>query len=214
MALHNKDKNRGSERPENMEAVTPTELEDLRLARKAVTDRKTAEVVMDRLAPRVRHTVRLLVGRDDEIEDLTHNCLLAIWENLAKYKGTGPLEAWAGQLTYRVLMRQLKRKRRNERTVSLVPEDRGISSANPEGSVASKGMMDRLEEHLQRLPDKRRRALVLRVLYGYSVSEVAQMTEAPLNTVRDRIRVGLKELRTSIVGDPASAELFGRKRGG
>jgi hypothetical protein len=33
-----------------------------------------------------------------------------------------------------------------------------------------------------------------------------------VNTVRDRIRVGLKELRQSIARDPASAELMGRKK--
>ena len=76
------------------------------------------------------------------------------------------------------------------------------------------GDLPYLEQHLAKLPDKRRSALVLRVLYGYSVAEVAEMTDAPLNTVRDRIRVGLRELRSSIVADPASAELFGRKRGG
>lgn len=214
MTLHHKDSNRESADAREKDEASPIELEDVKLSRKAATDEDAAREVMERLAPRVRHTVRLLVGRDDELEDLTHGCLLAIWENLSKFKGTGPLEAWAGQLTYRVLMRQLKRKRRTERTVALVPEDRGISEATPEGTVARKGMMDKLEQHLAKLPDKRRSALVLRVLYGYSVAEVAEMTEAPLNTVRDRIRVGLRELRASIVGDPASAELFGRKRGG
>jgi len=197
--------------PEETASVTPTELEDLRLARRAVGDRQAARELFERLGPRLMHMVRLLVGRDEELEDLTHGCLLAILENLGKYKGTGPLEAWAGQLSYRVLMRQLKRKRRNERTMALVPEEAGVSSSNPERTVARKGLMERLELHLDAIPEKRRAALVLRVLYGYSVAEVARLTDTPINTVRDRIRVGLKELRTGITQDPASAELFGRR---
>lgn len=189
-------------------------LDDVRLARKAIDDREAATELLERLGPRVRHTVWLLVGRGEEIEDLTNSCLLAILENLGKFKGTGPLEAWAGQLTYRVLMRLLKRKRRADRTLTLVPEETGVATTNPEVETARKGIADRLMWHMSKLPEKRRHTLVLRLAYGYSVAEVAALTDAPVNTVRDRIRVGLKELRQSIARDPASAELMGRMKGG
>ena len=69
-------------------------------------------------------------------------------------------------------------------------------------------------KHLSKLPEKRRHTLVLRLAYGYSVAEVAAITDAPVNTVRDRIRVGLKELRQSIARDPAADELMGGKHRG
>jgi len=189
-------------------------LEDLELARAALRDRAAAQRLLVRLGPRVQHTVRLLVGRDQEVEDLVHGCLLAILENLRRYRGTGTLEAWAGQLTYRVLMRQLKKKRRNERTVALVTEDLGTDFADPEKETARLGVKGRLAEHMAALSDKRREALVLRVAYGYSVAEVAEMMDVPANTVRDRIRTGLKDLRRSISRDPAARELFGRRTDG
>ena len=194
--------------------MTQTALEDLKLAKQAQQDRRAAEAVVKRLGPRVRHTVWLLVGPDDEAEDLINSCLLAILENLKNFKGTGSLEAWSGQLTYRVLMRLLKRRRRSERTVTLVDEDGGISHSNPERETASQGAMDGLGKLLEKLPPKRRDTLVLRLLYGYSVAEVAALTDAPVNTVRDRIRVGLKELRQGIARDPVTRELLGRKRSG
>lgn len=187
-------------------------LEDLRLARAAMADRDAARRLIERIGPRIHHTVRLIVGRDDEIEDFTNACLLTVLESLGKYRGTGPLEAWAGQLTYRVLMRQLKRKRRSERTVSLVAEETGVFSTTPEREVARRKRQDVWAAHLARLPDKRRETLVLRLVYGYSVAEVAELTGAPLNTVRDRIRVGLKELRRSLAEDPAATELLGGAR--
>jgi len=187
-------------------------LDDLRIARDATADRDAARRLLERIGPRVRQTVRLLVGRDDEIEDYTHTCFLAILENLGKYKGTGPLEAWAGQLTYRVLMRQLKRRRRSERIVTLVAEETGTVTATPEREAARHSRADVWSAHLRKLPDKRRETLVLRLVYGYSVAEVAELTQAPLNTVRDRIRVGLKELRQSLAADPAAVEMLGRAR--
>ena len=210
MSGHHKD-----EHPESAAERSETNVgsaDDLRIARDATVDRDAARRLLERIGPRVRHTVRLLVGRDDELEDYTHACFLAILENLGKYKGTGPLEAWAGQLTYRVLMRQLKRRRRSERTVTLVAEDTGVASTTPEREVARRSRNDLWAAHLRKLPDKRRDTLVLRLVYGYSVAEVAQLTDAPLNTVRDRIRVGLKELRQSLAADPEALELLGRDR--
>lgn len=212
--MHLGDESKGRRRSAGDRAADTPHLDDVRLARRAIDDRDAAQELLERLGPRVRHTVWLLVGRSEEIEDLTHACLLAILENLGKYKGTGPLEAWAGQLTYRVLMRLLKRKRRSDRTLTLVPEEIGVATENPEVETQRKGIADRLSWHMSKLPEKRRQTLVLRLAYGYSVAEVAAITGAPVNTVRDRIRVGLKELRQSIARDPASAELMGRKSGG
>lgn len=212
--MHLPGNSRGRGGNEGGSPVTQTALDDLKLAREAQRNRQAAEALIKRLGPRVRHTVWLLVGPDNEAEDLINSCLLAILENLPNFKGTGSLEAWSGQLTYRVLMRLLKRRRRSERTVALVEEDGGISLSNPEREAASRGALDGLGKLLDKLPAKRRDTLVLRLLYGYSVAEVAALTDAPVNTVRDRIRVGLKELRQGIARDPATRELLGRKQRG
>jgi RNA polymerase sigma-70 factor (ECF subfamily) len=177
-------------------------LEDIKLARSAKNDRKAAESIIKRLAPRVQQAVYLAVGYDQEADDLINICLIQILENLNHYKGVGPLEAWAGRLTYRVLMRQLSRRRRSERTVSLIPDEPIVEiTSNPEKKIAITQLRERLISHLQKLPEERRITLILRMIHQYSVSEVAELTEAPVNTVRDRIRVGLKEMRKYILND-------------
>ena len=205
--VHPQDEHRGTEDPRE------GRLDDLRLARRAQEDRAAADELLRRLGPRVQKTVRFLVGSDTELEDLIHGCLLAVLENLGNYRGTGPIEAWAGQLTYRVLMRQLKRKRRGERTHNFVPEEVGEVGVTPEQLNVEQRTSEVLGAHLSRITEKRRRALILRLMYGYSVAEVAAITESPVNTVRDRIRVGLKELRKSIAADAEAMELFGGKKG-
>lgn len=183
-------------------------LEDLKLARDAQKDRMAAETLVERLAPRVRQTVLMAVGGDQEADDLTHVCLVEILENLGHYRGAGPLEAWAGRLTYRVLMRHLSRRRRSERTVALTSEEHGIAVSNPEHDASQERLRSRLKHHLQKLPEERRVTLVLRLVYQYSVAEVAEITNAPVNTVRDRIRVGLKELRQSLLRDPQATDFL------
>jgi RNA polymerase sigma-70 factor (ECF subfamily) len=60
---------------------------------------------------------------------------------------------------------------------------------------------------LAELPEAQRTALVLRHVMGYSVSEIAEMTEASPNTVKDRLLRGSREMRRSIRRDLA----IGRK---
>ena len=186
--------------------------EELALVRRAQKDPLATEQLLARLAPRVRRTVYLAVGNDQEADDLTHVCLVEILENLKNYKGTGALEAWAGRLAYRVLMRQLSRRRREERTVSVVPIEIGMTAANPEYESNLGRLRDVLTKHLQKLPESRRMTLILRLLHQYSVAEVAETMDVPINTVRDRIRVGLKELRKNLLRDPTAKEFLEGKR--
>jgi RNA polymerase sigma-70 factor (ECF subfamily) len=204
----------GDGRTVGKEAVPESVLEDVRLVRRARRDPRAVEEIIGRLAPRVRQTVWLLAGGSGEVEDLAQICLLTILESLDKFRGTGPLEAWAGQLTYRVLMRALKRQRRSERTVTLVAEDTGVAPGDPERETERLGLNRALGRLMLKLPEKRREVLVLRVLYGYSVAEVAELTGTPMNTVRDRIRVGLKDLRQAMVRDEEAMDLLGRNRRG
>ncbi|MCP4674093.1 MAG: sigma-70 family RNA polymerase sigma factor [Deltaproteobacteria bacterium] len=211
-SINSRDERRGSAKKKSRSKRSLQE--DLKLVRRAQKDRAAADQLMARLAPKVRHAVYLAVGRDEEADDLTHVCLLQILENLGNYKGTGSVDAWAGRLSYRVIMRHLSRRRRSERTVSLVPIDTGVSSSDPEQESARGRLGDRLMHHLQKLPKERRVTLILRLVYQHSVAEVAEMTETPINTVRDRIRTGLKELRQSILRDPEAREFLFEERHG
>jgi RNA polymerase sigma-70 factor (ECF subfamily) len=176
-------------------------VEDLRHVRRALADPLEAERLLMRLAPRVRQTVRLAVGRDQDAEEITQSCLVAILENLSSYKGSGPLEAWAGRLTYRIMMRHLSRRRRWQHMETPTELEVGTAISTPESEARLGRLRLKLEKHLAKLPQERRTTIVYRLVYQFSVPEVAEMMDVPVNTVRDRIRVALKELRTSIGRD-------------
>ena len=52
------------------------------------------------------------------------------------------------------------------------------------------------------MSEKHRAALVLRLVHGYSPDEVAQITNTPLNTTRDRLRTARAKLREQARRDP------------
>jgi len=182
--------------------------EDLELARRARRDDAAAGIVARRLLPRIRHTVRLLVDGHPDAGDLVQQCMLAIIEGLGGYSGSGSLEGWAGGICYRVVMRQMKRRRRSDRMLVPMPESVEAQAADPASESVRARVGETLERHLARLPESRRAAVVLHAVYGYKVSEVAGITEAAVDTVRDRLRTGLRDLRASLARDPVARDLL------
>ncbi len=188
--------------------TVPAVLEDVRAARAAKRDRRIAAELLTRLTPRVTRVVAKLAGTGAEFHDHVQVCLLEVLKALPSFNGRSSLETWASAVTFRVLMRQLKRKRRRERTVVVDSETEPRDDRTPAQVVERARLLERLSRHLDRLSEERRSALLLRVGLGHSVAEVAEITGAPHNTVRDRLRVGLRELRASMAGDSSLIALL------
>ena len=183
-------------------AEKPIEEQDLVLVREAQRSAKAKGELLDRLIPKVQQTIYWLVGGDAEAPDLINICLTEILVALRTYRGEGSVEAWAQRISYRVAMRQLKRRRARDRTFALVDTPEAAGFENPEREAVQKHLRERLQHHLLRLSPERRVTLALRVVNGHSVPEVAEITGVPLNTVRDRIQTGLRQLRKFLESDP------------
>jgi RNA polymerase sigma-70 factor, ECF subfamily len=54
---------------------------------------------------------------------------------------------------------------------------------------------DRLHEALERLPEEQRRAIELAFFAGLTHEQIAGKLEAPLGTIKTRIRLGMNRLR-------------------
>ena len=188
--------------------VAHTEM--IELARSASTDRGAAERIVQMLLPRTRYAVRMLVGMHAGAEDLVQISIVEILTSLSKYRGEASLKTWADAVTYRVVMRHMKRTRRQERRFQLVAEveEPAPGDGNEEGG--REGIRKTLAVHLERLTEEKRVTLLLRLVLGHSVTEVADLTGVGVNTARGRLRAGLRELRESIAGDDGLLAELGR----
>ena len=67
-------------------------------------------------------------------------------------------------------------------------------------------------EYIGTLKPKYRVALTLRLALGYSVAEIADITDTPFNTVRERLRTGRKKLHRQMSKDPLLVDWLGGRR--
>ena len=59
---------------------------------------------------------------------------------------------------------------------------------------------------LDTIPEEQAEVLVLRIMLGWALKDIATTSGAPLNTVRSRLRLAKEALRRRIADDPVLAE--------
>ncbi len=177
-------------------------------------DLRAREQLAERLFDRVRATVSYLAGGDPDKDDLVQLSLVEILRSAGSYRAEGPLEGWADRITVRTSLRALKRRRRRDGVLHAVDDAEAAmarlqTESSPTGASGMEQEAQRRELHqrlalvLGRLDPQRRAAVLLRWVHGYSVEEIAAMTDARVNTVRGRLRRGKRQLRKLILADPA-----------
>lgn len=169
-------------------------------------DAQACKVLAERLFDRTRATVHYLCAGDRDADDLAQLALVAVLRSAHTFRGECSLERWADRIAVRTALRELKRRRWREKIVALEEDPLPESHPAPDQRLHRRLLRRRLAGLLGKLSEDRRTAVMLHWVHGYSVQEIAELTEAPVNTVRDRLRVGKSQLRKLLTKDPALAE--------
>jgi RNA polymerase sigma-70 factor (ECF subfamily) len=176
----------------------PAHPEDLRLMQLvAHGDPRARSMVAMRLCTRVRRIERALLTDLADADDATQDSLVAIIRSAEGYRGDSPLERWADRIAVRTGLRFRRRAR--------------VRSTEPQAEVATPAGNDELAERLPRplaaylreLPVRERQALFLKHALGYSVPEIAELTDTARSTVKFWLANAMKRVRKSIRRDVA-----------
>jgi RNA polymerase sigma-70 factor (ECF subfamily) len=156
---------------------------DLDLMRRAGSGNQDAQrALLKRLMGRAGRLAQALLRNREDALDASQVALLSILRSTASFRGESSVECWADRIVVRTALRVARLKRRNEANESDATDCSRLST--PPGSEARVCA----NQYLSRLPEAQRTALLLRSGFGYSVEEIAQLTQAPVNTVKDRLK--------------------------
>ncbi|MCP4602739.1 MAG: sigma-70 family RNA polymerase sigma factor [Proteobacteria bacterium] len=185
---------------------------DLALTRaSAQGDDVARRKLVDRLLNRVRASAFCLAGGHPDAEDYAQLAFIEILGSAKSFRGESSLLTWAERITVRTTLRHIKQRRWRGQVVTLDSTREGIEHMTGEDSLARDRVSRRVTAILGTLKPKHRIALSLRLSFGYSVAEIAEMTGVPFNTVRERLRTGRKKLHRRFGKDPLLAEWIGYK---
>jgi len=183
----------------------------MRLARAASQgDTLAMRDLLRELGPRIERVVRAVLGRQQtqDAEDVVQQAMLGFVQALPSFRGECEPIHFASRVAARTAIAAARRGRAaRARHEDGVDVDLFTSTAPEPLADAERGRrMAALQDALGKIPAEQAETLALRVVLGWSLSEVAERMNVPLNTVRSRLRLAKTALRTVIDRDPTAHE--------
>lgn len=166
----------------------------------AAGDRDAFAQLYDMLSPRVFGLIlRVLVDRSQS-EEVLQEVFLEVWQSAARFTpNRGQGRSWLLTIAHRrAIDRVRSAQASSNRDIRAGFEELATPSEDVAERVELKIESERVADALQRLPEAQREALRLAYYGGYSQSEIAALTRAPLGTVKTRMRDGLSRLRVEM----------------
>ena len=157
--------------------------------------REGARHLFEAIAPVVRRVCRGVLGhRHLDLEDTVQECLVDVVRALPQYRSEGHVVHYVTKIALRRAILARRRGARRLRSLRVLEILQG--SDGPElwsGPPAEQSRM--LGEAIGRVSSVQRETLVLRVVLGFSIEEVASIMSVPVNTVKARLRLAKNTLR-------------------
>src|SRR4051794_6316603 len=176
--------------------------EDLmQLVRKG--DSAAFEAVYDRHSTAAYSLAYRMVGSCNSAEDVVQEAFLSLWRSGARYdRARGSVRTWVLGIVHNraidVLRRSLVHDRRRASDEGI--EERFEARERTDVEAARNDEARELQAALKTLPDEQCRVIELAYFGGFSHSEIAELLETPIGTVKGRMRLGLEKMRGQLGG--------------
>jgi len=156
------------------------------LRRVAAKDRRAFETLYQRYASRVHRYLSQLIPSPELTDEVLNDVMLVVWQNASRYNGTSRVSTWIlGIAHYKALKARARVASRPPETP--VSNEQAAEEEGPE-DVTVRGELNRLlAQSLDALSPEQRAVVELTLYHGRSYQEIAEITHAPVNTVKTRM---------------------------
>jgi RNA polymerase sigma-70 factor, ECF subfamily len=203
----------GSRTLETFVAVTDAEL----VQRSLQGDRRSFGVLVSRHQESVFAMISRLIREQNEVEDVAQECFIRAFRALGSFRGDSKFTTWLYRIVHNTcLTRREQQAKKQAREVSIyVDDDEGeettMSLADedallPDEILEASDVRERLLRHLKELPEHYRSVLVLYYYEQRSYQEIAEILDAPMNTVKVHILRAKKQLKKRLLADSSQEE--------
>jgi len=142
-----------------------------------------------------------MVGNRVTAEDVTQEAFLSIWRSRMRYDQTrGSVRTWVLGIVHNrtidALRRNVVHDRRRETVEGI--EERYEAPERTEVEAARREESRTVRNALDTLPDDQRRTIELAYFGGFSHSQIAELLDEPVGTIKGRMRLGLDKMRRQL----------------
>ena len=179
--------------PSEGPARIPSEGEARIVARTLAGDKAAFGILVEQYAPQARRVARAVLGDPDEADDAAQDGFLSALVKLSQFDARRPFGPWLMRIVANAATD--RRRRRNVRRAEPLDPSLVGGGPRPDTEAVRSELGERLRAALAELPERRRTAVVLFDVEGYSHAEIAGILGIPEGTVRSEVFHGRRRLR-------------------
>jgi RNA polymerase sigma-70 factor (ECF subfamily) len=165
------------------------------LARVSAGDRLAFEALYRSYFSRLSRFIGRMTRNAALIEEVVNDTMLVVWQKAASFDGSCKVSTWIFAIAYRKTLKGLKAGDDPvESDASLYEDDSGNQ---PEQAIGRHQLRQTVADALDQLPAAQRAVMVLTYYHDMAYSEISEVVDCPLNTVKTRMfhaRHRLKDL--------------------
>ncbi len=159
-------------------------------------DREAFTELMARTEDMVFAVCLRIMGNREAARDATQETFVTLFRKADRYKGTAAVTTWLYRVTVNTCYDMLRKAKR--RQADSLPDH--IDPADPQAGdgFTSVELRGPVVEALRSLPEEFRTAVILRDVEGLALTDVAEILEVPVGTVKSRVFRGRKLLAAEL----------------
>lgn len=167
----------------------------------AAADADALALLYDRYGA-IAHSVAMRVLGDAALaEDIVQESFLKVWNHASSFDPVrGSLRAWLLTLVRNRAIDQLRGRAAHERREleieSPIATRAFATERDPWEAISMSLEREAVTEALSRLPAEQRQAVELAYYGGYTLREIAEISQVPTSTVKGRMRLALEKLHS------------------
>jgi len=141
--------------------------------------------------------LRSLGIRERDLEDLTHDVFLKVFNRLGTYDPTRPLRPWIFGVAFRVAS-DFRRLARHQHEAGSSPYDSPDHGTRPDNLAAARQELRIVLAALDSLDIERRAVFVMHEINDHSMRELSENLDVPISKLYDRLRSARAEFSEAV----------------
>ncbi len=161
------------------------------------------EVIYERHASAAFSLAYRIVGTRNGAEDVSQEAFLSIWRSGARYeRARGSVRTWVLGIVHHRAIDHIRRATVHDRRRAGDEgiEERFEAAERTDVEVARREEARTVRSAIESLPSEQSQVIELAYFGGFTHTEIAGILEAPVGTVKGRMRLGLKKLGEQLGG--------------
>ena len=163
-------------------------------------DKDALECFYERYSTQVFSLARYMLKDEAIAEEIAQDVFLAVWQKASTFKANrGSPKGWLMSIAHHRVIDHVRSAKRARASMDRMAQEMAslekLYQVRTEDEALRNIESQEIAKALQSIPEAQRTVILMSYFQGYSQSEISEILDQPLGTVKTRIRLGMQKLR-------------------